>query len=93
MAIPLIVLDWMIIGNDGAYVKEGKCSVKSMSSILTPRKEYSEYRVGDVVEAKFKTNVYQAEIIAIGNQGNNYICIHYTVSVVIFVYRQLLLHS
>ena len=66
MSVPLVVLDWMIPTSDGSYVKEGKCSVKSMSAILRPRKEYKDYTIGEQVEAKFVPSQYKAEIIAIG---------------------------
>ena len=69
MSAPLVVLDWILVGQDGRFVKEGKSSVLRMSSILQPRKEFSQYKVGEEVKAKFCGKEYRAEIIAIGNTG------------------------
>lgn len=66
--IPLVVLDWMVL-EEGKYVREGKSSVRSMTNITAPRKEYNAYKVGDEVMAKFSGKTYKATIIAIGTPG------------------------
>ena len=51
--VPLVVLDWLIFYDCGNIIREGKSSVKSMSSILSPRRECDDYKIGDRVLAKF----------------------------------------
>ena len=67
--VPLVVLDWLILDDCGNIIREGKSSVKSMSSILSPRREYDDYKIGDRVLAKFGPREYKADIIAIGTAG------------------------
>ena len=40
MSTPLVVLDWIIVADNGNFIKEGKSSVLRMSSILAPREEF-----------------------------------------------------
>lgn len=67
--VSLVVLDWIILGEDNKFTKEGKYSVMSMTSITAPRKEFSQYSVGEEVMAKFGGKKYRAEIMAIGTAG------------------------
>ena len=69
MSAPLVVSDWIVVSPDGTFVKEGKSSVLRMTSILAPRKEFHQYKVGEEVKAKFCGKEYRAEIIAIGSTG------------------------
>ena len=68
MDILLVVSDWIVMAEDGSYIKEEKSSVTKMSSIVAPRKEYNNYEVGEV-RARFYGREYETEIIAIGRTG------------------------
>ena len=45
------------------WTQEGLFSVISYTAIVNPRKEFSEYFIGEIVQAKFMGKEYPARII------------------------------
>ena len=62
------LLDRKFINDKNEIESEGKCSIVKMSSIVRPRKEFTEYNVGEQVEARWSTTVNPAEILGVNGK-------------------------
>ena len=60
-----VLVDWKVSLPNGGLISEKKCSVLSMASIVSPRKEFPDYFVSELIQARWGRALYHAEILAI----------------------------
>ena len=60
MSAKFVLLDWKYeVG--GKLISENRGNVQSISTITEPRKDFTLYKRGDFVKAKWRGSLYNAE--------------------------------
>ena len=62
------LLDWQIQTPHVLLVSEGKFSIISLKTIISPRKEIKEYKQGEMIQARWSKSVYYAVILEISGK-------------------------